>query len=565
MCGSTQYYKVMVPAGQKCDITWTVAPNSGSDYDLYVKWTAGASPSKASYDDVSKNSNTTVDALSKTQLSNGTYYAMVYNYGGSGSYTMSSQTICKQVSSPTATFSAGATSIASGQSVTLTWSSNDTTSCTATAAPSNSQWSGTKATSGSQTISSLTATTAFALSCSNTNSSINKSASVNVSTSASKSIAVVSPNGGETWVMGNSYDIVWNSSNVDKVNISIEFSGTGGLGIITSGISASLGKYSWKPDTSSANNGQNKIIIYDSSDSSLSDKSDNYFTINPSGSSTTSTTSCDSSSYSSSSSVYDFGSTGSTKSNMCGDDQYFKFTISSGQTCDLLWTLQPDSNSDYDLYTKWNDSAVTRNVYSDRATNSKGQQDILTKKQATVGTYYIVVHKESSTTGSYSISPSLSNCSNAASPTVSTTNTPANSITDTQIITLQNQVSQLLAQITQLQTQLSQLSGKTSSTSQQTATGITANSSTPWCYTFQTKLKYGSSGYAVGALQAALQKEGFLQGNLDAYFGGRTFSAVVAFQEKYKSEILTPFSLSEGTGYVGNSTINKLNQLYGCK
>ncbi|MEK9134990.1 MAG: hypothetical protein AAB451_01695 [Patescibacteria group bacterium] len=44
-----------------------------------------------------------------------------------------------------------------------------------------------------------------------------------------------------------------------------------------------------------------------------------------------------------------------------------------------------------------------------------------------------------------------------------------------------------------------------------------------------------------------------------------TASEVVDFQLKYKSEILTPFGLKNGTGFVGKSTRAKLNKLYGCE
>jgi hypothetical protein len=48
------------------------------------------------------------------------------------------------------------------------------------------------------------------------------------------------------------------------------------------------------------------------------------------------------------------------------------------------------------------------------------------------------------------------------------------------------------------------------------------------------------------------------------YFGSLTKQAVMRFQLKYKKDILEPVGLSKPTGYVGQSTLKKLNQLNSC-
>ncbi len=117
---------------------------------------------------------------------------------------------------------------------------------------------------------------------------------------------------------------------------------------------------------------------------------------------------------------------------------------------------------------------------------------------------------------------------------------------------LRAQIASLQAQIAQLLAQLAQQQG---------------NGSTAWCHTFDTNLGMGSGGSEVEALQTALAKDGAKSWEYKGYdgdFDEMTASAVVGFQEKYASEILTPLGLKHGTGYVGKSTRAKLNKLYGC-
>ncbi len=65
------------------------------------------------------------------------------------------------------TFTASPTSITTGGSTTLSWTSNGT-ACTASSAPTISSWSGPKPLDGPQTITSLNSTVTFSLNCVNT-------------------------------------------------------------------------------------------------------------------------------------------------------------------------------------------------------------------------------------------------------------------------------------------------------------------------------------------------------------------------------------------------------------
>ncbi|MFH0740177.1 MAG: peptidoglycan-binding protein [bacterium] len=78
-------------------------------------------------------------------------------------------------------------------------------------------------------------------------------------------------------------------------------------------------------------------------------------------------------------------------------------------------------------------------------------------------------------------------------------------------------------------------------------------------------LKQGNSGDEVKLLQTWLSRDPLVypEGKITGYFGALTKVAVIKFQEKYASEVLTPNGLTKGTGLVGASTRAKLNSLFG--
>jgi len=115
---------------------------------------------------------------------------------------------------------------------------------------------------------------------------------------------------------------------------------------------------------------------------------------------------------------------------------------------------------------------------------------------------------------------------------------------------LSAEINRLQAQIAQLQSQLAEIQGKPAA----------------WCHDFKANLKIGDSGNEVAHLHTALQKDGVwsVTGFGNTEFDEETASYIVAFQEKYKDEILAPIGLKNGTGFVGSATRKKLNELYGC-
>jgi peptidoglycan hydrolase-like protein with peptidoglycan-binding domain len=89
-------------------------------------------------------------------------------------------------------------------------------------------------------------------------------------------------------------------------------------------------------------------------------------------------------------------------------------------------------------------------------------------------------------------------------------------------------------------------------------------------YVFLRNLKQGDTGLDVRELQIVLNSNPLTQvsqtgagspGQETTYFGNATRRAVKVLQEMYKGEILSPLGLSFGSGFVGEKTRIKLNQL----
>jgi len=124
----------------------------------------------------------------------------------------------------------------------------------------------------------------------------------------------------------------------------------------------------------------------------------------------------------------------------------------------------------------------------------------------------------------------------------------AQAMTVAELQRLMQQIEQLQAQVVELQRQ------------------IAARQTQPdaWCHNFNINLRHGDSGQEVRALQTALEKQDFYERVITGNFDEYTAAAVVAFQEKYRENILAPSGLPRGTGFVGPATRAKLNELFSC-
>ena len=85
------------------------------------------------------------------------------------------------------------------------------------------------------------------------------------------------------------------------------------------------------------------------------------------------------------------------------------------------------------------------------------------------------------------------------------------------------------------------------------------------CQSFQSNLYYGMrDNNEVRCLQEFLKDQGqeiYPESLVTGNFFSLTMAAVIRFQEKYSSEVLTPLALEKGTGYFGSLSREKANKL----
>ena len=124
-------------------------------------------------------------------------------------------------------------------------------------------------------------------------------------------------------------------------------------------------------------------------------------------------------------------------------------------------------------------------------------------------------------------------------------------------------MGELLSKISQLEQLLLQLRSQLTSLDQQS--GIVAGDNNVECGVLSS-MSIGVRSNEVQCLQAFLKSQGseiYPEGLTTGYFGNLTKSAVVRFQEMYRGEILDPLGLSSGTGFIGSSTLAKINSMRG--
>lgn len=120
---------------------------------------------------------------------------------------------------PTVTLTANPTSVVSGSTAALTWSSSNATSCTASGG-----WTGSKATSGTENSAALTANASFTLTCSGTGGSGSASVSVTVTAPVLPTVTLTATPPSVT--TGSSTNLTWMSTNATTCTASGGWTGT---------------------------------------------------------------------------------------------------------------------------------------------------------------------------------------------------------------------------------------------------------------------------------------------------------------------------------------------------
>ncbi len=214
----------MVSASSSTPAPWvrlTADPSSipkGSSSEL--RWTTTNATSCTASGGWSGSKRAGGGAASTGAVTGNTTYTLTC--AGAGGSAAQSTTITVSSATPAVTLSANPTTVTSGHTSTLTWSSTNATSCTASGG-----WSGSELTIGSESTSGLLATTKYTLACAGTGGTASQSVTVTV-----PAVPIVSLSASPTSIAsGGSSTMTWSSTNATSCTAS---GGTSGA-LATSG------------------------------------------------------------------------------------------------------------------------------------------------------------------------------------------------------------------------------------------------------------------------------------------------------------------------------------------
>jgi hypothetical protein len=200
---------------------------------------------------------------------------------------------------PTATISVSPQTVSAGQCATLTWSSTNATAASITGptfgTPTNNN--GPVAVNGSKTICPTATTNYFTLFVSGPNGYAQAKTTLNVGAITNPPvpvplITVTSPNGGETWKVGETHNITWTAEGVNNVMIELNKGNPNTGWHLTYSVPASHGSFNWILPTNLVSGSDYFIKIWDTTNVAVVGSS-NIFSITPASNSCGISTSAD--------------------------------------------------------------------------------------------------------------------------------------------------------------------------------------------------------------------------------------------------------------------------------
>ena len=222
-------------------------------------------------------------------------------------------------------------------------------------------------------------------------------------------------------------------------------------------------------------------------------------------------------------------------------------TSTHDTTPTFSWNASPDSESGLAKYQLYIDGILDRDDISSSTTS------VIPSQSLPCGSYtWYVKAVDNAGNSTRSNSTFTVNIVCGFTPGQPITKKPIPMMTATEIRAKITEITEAIFQLKLLLTEMDK-TGKTSE-------GI------PPDFTFDKNLEYGQTSDEIKYLQIILKQEvgpPTYPENVPAtgWFGPVTKSSVIEFQDKYASEILAPWGLTEGTGFIGRTTLAKLNEL----
>jgi hypothetical protein len=169
-------------------------------------------------------SGTRASAGSETRgplSANSTFTLTCNNSAGANASKSVTVNVAAPPAAPSVDLTANPSSIAAGGSTTLSWSSANTSSCTASGG-----WSGSKAGSGSELRSGVTQQTTYTLSCSGPGGQSADSAVVSLATATPAPVLTLTPRGLVTLLSGSNLTLTWSATHASSCTAAGDWSGS---------------------------------------------------------------------------------------------------------------------------------------------------------------------------------------------------------------------------------------------------------------------------------------------------------------------------------------------------